>query len=129
MPSAIVQLSLLIDDYDSAIEYFTTVMRFELLEDRAMGPDKRWVVVAPPGGQGARLLLARASDEAQRQHIGNQTGGRVFLFLETEDFESDYQHLLAHGTRFTEAPRDEAYGRVVVFIDRYGNKWDLIQRR
>jgi uncharacterized glyoxalase superfamily protein PhnB len=116
-------------EYDEAITFFTQALRFELLDDLAMGNGKRWVRVAPPGGSGAALLLARAVNAEQAAHIGRQTGGRVFLFLETDSFEADYQHMLAHGVRFAEAPRQEAYGRVVVFLDLYGNKWDLLERR
>jgi uncharacterized glyoxalase superfamily protein PhnB len=98
------------------------------LEDTSLGGDKRWVRVAPSGSTGAFLLLAKAATPEQLQHVGNQTGGRVFLFLETQDFWGDYQHLQAQGVRFTEEPRHEPYGWVVVFMDLYGNKWDLIQR-
>lgn len=128
MQRSIVSLALVVREYDEAIAFFTEVMRFRLLEDSPRGPGKRWVVVAPAGG-GAALVLARAATPEQAACIGNQTGGRVFLFLETGDFDDDYRHLAAHGVRFTEAPRDEDYGRVVVFLDLYGNKWDLIQRR
>lgn len=129
MNSGIVGLALLVPDYDEAIHFYTRVMRFELLEDRSMGGGKRWVRVAPSGGNGCALLLAQAANDEQRAHIGNQSGGRVFLFLHTSDFWSDYHHLQAHGVRFTEAPREEAYGTVVVLLDLYGNKWDLIQPR
>ncbi len=104
-------------------------MRFRVVEDEPRGPGKRWVLVAPSGSQGTALLLARAANADQQSRIGDQTGGRVFLFLEADDFEDDYRHLESHGVRFAEEPRDEDYGRVVVFLDLYGNRWDLIQRR
>ncbi len=127
MTQSLVALSMLVRDYDEAIEFFTRALRFLLVEDTALGGDKRWVVVAPQGPGGARLLLARAATDAQRAAIGNQAGGRVFLFLHTSDFWADYRHMQAQGVRFIEAPRDEPYGLVAVFLDLYGNKWDLIQ--
>ncbi len=129
MARSIAAVALVVRDYDEAIAFFTEAMRFELLEDEPRGPGKRWVLVAPRGSTGTALLLARAAIADQESRIGDQTGGRVFLFLETDDFDGDYRHLQAHGVRFTEAPRDEDYGKVVVFLDLYGNKWDLIQRR
>ena len=120
-------MALLVRDYDEAIAFFTQAVQFALLEDTAMAAGKRWVRVAPPGGQGAALLLARAVTPQQQAAVGDQSGGRVFLFLHTETFESDYRHMLAAGVRFTEDPRDEVYGRVVVFLDLYGNKWDLVE--
>jgi catechol 2,3-dioxygenase-like lactoylglutathione lyase family enzyme len=132
MPNSIAALALLVADYDEAIAFFTQALRFELLEDTRLSAEKRWVRVAPPGAattQGAALLLARAANDTQRAAIGNQSGGRVFLFLHTSDFAADYAHMQAHGVRFTEAPRNEPYGRVVVFLDLYGNKWDLIERK
>ena len=128
MKHSLVALALLVPQYDEAIEFYTRVLGFRLVEDRPMGPDKRWVLVAP-SGQGANLLLARAANPEQVAAIGNQTGGRVFLFLHTDDFAASYAHLQAHGVRFTESPREEEYGRVVVFLDPYGNKWDLIAPR
>jgi catechol 2,3-dioxygenase-like lactoylglutathione lyase family enzyme len=132
MPDSIAALSLLVADYDEAIAFFTQALRFELLEDTRLSAEKRWVRVGPPSAsttQGAALLLARVANEVQRAAIGNQSGGRVFLFLHTSDFDADYAHMQAHGVRFTEAPRNEPYGRVVVFLDLYGNKWDLIERK
>jgi catechol 2,3-dioxygenase-like lactoylglutathione lyase family enzyme len=128
MSYAITSLTLLVRDYDEAIAFFTKALRFELLEDTPLGNDKRWVRVAPPGSVCTALLLAKAATPHQRTRLGDQTGGRVFLFLETMDFWDDYNHMLAHNVRFTEEPRHEAYGTVVVFLDLYGNKWDLIQR-
>nr|WP_314858871.1 VOC family protein [uncultured Undibacterium sp.] len=127
--TSIANISFLVRDYDEALAYFTTVLRFELLEDRQISPDKRWLVVAPAGSTGAKLLLAKASTPEQAAHIGDQTGGRVFLFLETEDFWETHAHLQSHGVTFTEKPREEVYGTVVVFLDLYGNKWDLIGRK
>jgi catechol 2,3-dioxygenase-like lactoylglutathione lyase family enzyme len=129
MANRLAAISLLIREYDEAIDFFTQVLRFRLLEDTPMGGEKRWVVVAPGNGEGASLLLARAANDDQKAHIGNQTGGRVFLFLHTTDFWDDYNYMKAHGVRFTEEPRHEAYGTVVVFLDLYGNKWDLVERK
>jgi catechol 2,3-dioxygenase-like lactoylglutathione lyase family enzyme len=120
------QMALVVNDYDEAIRFFTQALGFALLEDTARADGKRWVRVAPPGETGAALLLARAATPSQRLAVGNQSGGRVFMFLETDDFHRDYAHMKAHGVRFMEEPRNEAYGTVVVFLDLYGNKWDLI---
>jgi catechol 2,3-dioxygenase-like lactoylglutathione lyase family enzyme len=120
------QVALLVHDYDEAIGFFTQALGFELIEDSPRPDGKRWVLVAPQGGTGSALLLARAATPEQQRAVGNQTGGRVFLFLATDDFERDYRHMTAYGVRFTEEPRHEAYGTVVVFLDLYGNKWDLI---
>jgi catechol 2,3-dioxygenase-like lactoylglutathione lyase family enzyme len=127
--TSISAVALVVRDYDEALSYFTNVFRFEVVEDRALTPEKRWLVVAPAGSSGARLLLAKASTPGQLAHIGDQTGGRVFLFLETDDFWETHAHLKSHGVRFTEEPRHEPYGTVVVFLDLYGNKWDLIGRK
>lgn len=126
MAAAITLTSIVVPDYDLAIDFYTRVMRFELRENSDRGGGKRWVVVAPPGGRGCGLLLARAATPEQESRIGNQTGGRVFLFLETDDFDDFYQHLHRHDVTFMEAPRHEDYGKVVVFQDAFGNKWDLI---
>jgi catechol 2,3-dioxygenase-like lactoylglutathione lyase family enzyme len=126
---SIVQLSLVVRDYDEAVVWFRDSLGFELLEDRPMTAEKRWVVVGPPGRRGAKLLLAKAANDAQAAHVGNQTGGRVFLFLHTDDFRRDHAAFLARGVRFIEAPREEAYGTVAVFEDLYGNRWDLIEPR
>ena len=121
-------LSLVVRDYDEAIAFYTGVMRFRLVEDTGMSPTKRWVVVSPGDDNGASLLLAQAATPEQQAAVGNQTGGRVFLFLHTDSFDADVAHLRANGVRFAEdAPRHEAYGRVIVFHDLYGNKWDLIE--
>ena len=129
MTQRIAALALLVRDYDEAIAYFHGTLGFELVEDTPLGNGKRWVRVRPPGGNGAELLLARASHDAQAAHVGNQAGGRVFLFLETDDLERDHRLWSDRGVRFVEQPREEAYGRVVVFEDLYGNRWDLIERR
>lgn len=122
----IATLALLVRDYDEAIAWFTRCLGFELAEDIDMGGGKRWVVVKPPGGDGAALLLAKAVGE-QVDTIGRQAGGRVFLFLETDDFDGAYQRMTREGVTFREAPRMEAYGKVVVFEDFCGNPWDLIE--
>jgi catechol 2,3-dioxygenase-like lactoylglutathione lyase family enzyme len=129
MSGRITQMALLVRDYDEAIRFFTHALGFELLEDSPREGGKRWVRVGPAGNEGAALLLARAATPEQERAIGNQSGGRVFLFLETDDFARDYARLRAEGVQFTEEPRDEEYGTVVVFLDLYGNKWDLIERR
>jgi catechol 2,3-dioxygenase-like lactoylglutathione lyase family enzyme len=128
MQQRIANVMLVVDDYDRAIDFFTAALGFSVLEDVPMGNGKRWVRVGPAGASGAGLVLGKASTTEQQVAIGNQTGGRVFLFLETEDFWRDYRRLEAHGARFTEEPRHEPYGTVVVFEDLYGNKWDLIGR-
>lgn len=126
MSRALTAVSLLVREYDEAIEFFTQALRFALVEDTALGGDKRWVVVSP-GARGANLLLARAATEEQRAFVGNQSGGRVFLFLHTSDFRADHEHMKSCGVQFLESPREESFGQVVVFQDLYGNKWDLIQ--
>jgi catechol 2,3-dioxygenase-like lactoylglutathione lyase family enzyme len=128
MAQSIHALALVVRDYDEAIAYFTGCLRFDLVEDTPLAGGKRWVVVAPRGQGGASLVLARAGTQEQSERIGNQTGGRVFLFLHTDDFWRDYRDLQACGVQFTEEPRQEAYGTVAVFLDLYGNKWDLVQR-
>ncbi len=120
-------LSLVIDEYDQAIAYYTQKLRFELLEDTDMGGGKRWVVVAPPGAKGCKILLARAANELQQSRIGNQTGGRVFLFLHSDDFEGDYNNLLLQDVKIVRERTVEEWGIVCVFQDTYGNFWDLIQ--
>jgi len=123
-------ISLLVRDYDEAIAYYTGVLGFQLVEDTPLVSDKRWVLVAPPGAPGgACLLLARAKNTTQLAAVGQQAGGRVFLFLHTDDFYRDYAAFRARGVEFLEAPRTEAYGIVAVFRDFYGNTWDLLQHR
>ena len=129
MTQLIGTITVLVKDYDEAIAYYTQVLSFHLIEDTAISEEKRWVVVAPRGNAGASLLLARASSPEQVEHIGNQTGGRVFLFLYSDDFWTDYNEMIARGVQFLEAPRQESYGMVVVFQDLYGNRWDLLEMR
>ena len=124
---SVATVALVVANYDEAVRWYVERLGFVLIEDVDLGGGKRWVTVAPANGQGARLLLAQASGEEQASRIGNQTGGRVFLFLETEDFSRDHQAMLAKGVEFREAPRHEAYGTVAVFADLYGNLWDLIE--
>lgn len=123
----IAQLALVVADYDEAIDFYTRKLHFTLVEDTKMSETKRWVVVAPPGSQGCKLLLAKAASEEQLSRIGNQTGGRVFLFLHTDSFDEDHQNLLKHQIPIVRGPVDEPYGRVLVFEDLYGNLWDLIE--
>ncbi len=120
-------VTLVVRNYDEAMDFFTTALRFRLVEDVPLGNGKRWVLVAP-SLSGASLLLAKAATPDQERFIGAQTGGRVAFFLHTDDFWRDYQHMLAYGVRFAEEPRGEEYGLVVVFYDLYGNKWDLVQK-
>jgi catechol 2,3-dioxygenase-like lactoylglutathione lyase family enzyme len=127
MSQKIAYVALVVRDYDEAIAYYTATLRFSLIEDTDLGGGKRWVLVAPPGEGGTALLLARAANSEQATRIGNQTGGRVFLFLHTDDFWRDYNDLMTRGVKFTEEPRRESYGTVVIFEDLYGNRWDLIQ--
>lgn len=123
----IAAVALVVPDYDAGIAFYCGVIGFDLLQDQDQGGGKRWVTVAPKGGQCA-LLLARAVDDPQRAAIGNQTGGRVFLFLESTDFAADHDRMLAAGVAFLEPPRREPYGWVAVFRDPFGNRWDLLQR-
>lgn len=120
-------IALVVAAYDEALAFYVGKLGFSLIEDTDMGMGKRWVVVSPPGATETRLLLARAADETQRTAIGAQGGGRVFLFLTTDDFDRDHARYAAAGVRFLEAPRREAYGTVAVFEDLHGNRWDLIQ--
>jgi len=127
MSQHIGQLALLVHDYDEAIAFYTQKLSFDLLEDARLSATKRWVRVAPRGSTGFSLLLARADSDEQRSRVGNQTGGRVFLFLYTDDFWRDYNAMCAAGVLFTRDPIEEPYGTVAVFTDLYGNLWDLIQ--
>ena len=123
------QFSILVKDYDEALDFYINVLDFELVEDTVLSPDKRWVVIKPSNtkGQGCNLLLARASNPTQEMFIGNQTGGRVFLFLYTDDFDRDHKEYLDKGVVFVRPTAFESYGKVAVFKDLYGNLWDLIQ--
>ena len=128
MKQSIAHVALIVKDYDEAVEFFTTKLNFDLVEDIYQPEqDKRWVVVAPPGSNGSTLLLARASTPEQQAFIGNQSGGRVFLFLSTDDFWRDYNNMVKRGITFVRDPKEADYGRVAVFEDLHGNLWDLIQ--
>ena len=129
MSQTLARVTLVVRDYDEAIAFFTRSLRFRVVEDTPLGPEKRWVVVAPPGAGGAALLLAKAATPEQLERVGDQTGGRVFLFLETSDFHATRREMLAAGVEFVEEPREEPYGTVAVFRDLYGNRWDLVQPR
>lgn len=128
MHQSIAHVALVVRDYDEAIEFFTVKLKFRLVEDiYQAAQNKRWVVVAPPGSNGSTLLLARASDKGQEAFVGNQSGGRVFLFLSTDDFWRDYNAMLKDGIEFVREPKTEDYGTVAVFKDLHGNLWDLIE--
>jgi len=123
------QISLLVRDYDEALEYYTRKLGFVLVGDTRISDEKRWIVISPGATSPVNLLLAKAANDEQRAHIGNQTGGRVFLFLYTKNFERTYKQFKQNGVEFLQEPRDEDYGRVAVFTDLYGNKWDLIEKK
>lgn len=127
MKQRIAHLALVVNDYDEAIAFYTQKLNFTLVEDTILSETKRWVLVAPPGSTGCCLLLAKAADEMQRSRMGNQTGGRVFLFLYTDDFWRDYQRMQENGVSFVRPPVEEVYGMVAVFEDLYGNLWDLLE--
>lgn len=127
MNQRLVQITLVVNDYDEAIDYYTQKLDFILIEDTALSNTKRWVVVKPNGVGGCNILLAKAVGEEQQSRIGNQTGGRVFLFMHTDNFISDYENMMAKGIEFVRQPSEEEYGRVAVFKDIYGNLWDLIE--
>lgn len=127
MKQSLAHITYLVRDYDEAIEFFIGKLQFDLIEDTPLSETKRWVLVRPRGGSSSALLLAQANSPEQAQAIGNQTGGRVFLFLHTDDFWRDYNAMRSRGVQFMEEPREEEYGTVAVFIDFYGNKWDLLQ--
>jgi len=123
----IAHTALIVNDYDEAIDFYTKKLHFNLLEDTVLSETKRWVIVSPSGSDGCSLLLAKAVGEEQRSRIGNQTGGRVFLFLYTDDFERDYKNLIDNNIEIVREPSTEPYGTVAVFKDLYGNLWDLIE--
>ena len=127
MKQNLIQVALVVDDYDKAIQFYTQKLKFTLVEDTALSDTKRWVVVAPPGSTGCYLLLAKAANDEQKTRIGNQTGGRVFLFLHTDNFQRDFENLKASEVKIVRGPVVEAYGTVAVFADLYGNLWDLIE--
>ena len=129
MPQSLIHVAVVVRNYNEAIAFYTRVLGFRLVEDTDMGEGKRWVLVAPAGSSGTNILLAQAATPEQATRIGNQTGGRVFLFLHTDDFWRDYQALQAQKVEFVRDPKEEPYGTVAVFKDLYGNLWDLIQRK
>lgn len=127
MHQRLIQITLVVDDYDKALSFYTEKLNFVLIEDTVMSDVKRWVVIAPPGSKECCLLLAKAANEEQKSRIGNQTGGRVFLFLHTDNFQRDFENLKAKGITIIRGPVVEPYGQVAVFADLYGNLWDLIE--
>ncbi|QNA43099.1 VOC family protein [Lacibacter sediminis] len=127
MQQRIAQLALVVKDYDEAIAFYRDKLRFQLIENTTLSEAKRWVVMAPPGTSNTYLLLAKGANEEQLSRVGNQTGGRVFLFLYTDDFKRDYEYYLSAGIKFLRPPSKEEYGTVAVFEDLYGNLWDLIE--
>src|SRR6266478_3860751 len=127
MPQNLAHVAVVVRNYDEALAFYTNVLGFHLLEDTNLGAGKRWVLVGPPGSKATSIFLAQAATPEQITRIGNQTGGRVFLFLHTDDFWRDYHALVSRGVEFREQPREETYGRVAVFEDLYGNKWDLLE--
>jgi catechol 2,3-dioxygenase-like lactoylglutathione lyase family enzyme len=127
MAQTLGHVTLVVRNYDEAVAFFTNALGFRVIEDIVMGEGKRWILVGPPNSRGTSLLLAQASTPEQVSRIGNQTGGRVFLFLHTDDFWRDYREMKARDVKFNEKPREEAFGRVAVFEDLYGNKWDLLE--
>jgi len=129
MPQTLGHIALLVRHYDEAVAFFTNYLGFRVIEDTPLGDGKRWILVAPLGSTGTSLLLAEAATPEQEALIGNQTGGRVFLFLHTDDFWRDFRRMSSRNVKFLEAPREESYGTVVVFEDLYGNKWDLLEPR
>ena len=128
MQQQIAHIALVVKDYDEAIDFYVNKLKFILVEDKVLSASKRWVLVRPQGNSNTCLLLAKASEETQESRIGNQTGGRVFLFLHTDDFDRDFNNLLNQKIRIVRPPSNEEYGRVTVFEDLYGNLWDLVER-
>jgi catechol 2,3-dioxygenase-like lactoylglutathione lyase family enzyme len=129
MKQQIAHLALVVDDYDEAIQFYTEKIGFSLIEDTVLSETKRWVVVAPKNSQGCGLLLAKAANDAQKSRVGNQTGGRVFLFLYTDDFWADYNKMVENKVNFVRPPVQQEYGTVAVFEDLYGNLWDLLESK
>lgn len=129
MNQRIAHFALVVEDYDPAIEFYTKKLNFDLIEDTVLSETKRWVLVAPKGSKETSILLVKAANEEQKSRIGNQTGGRVFLFLYTDDFWRDYKNMLADGINFVREPIEEMYGTVAVFEDLYGNMWDLLEKK
>lgn len=127
MKQQLAQIALVVKNYDEAIHFYTEKLHFNLIEDTKLSETKRWVLISPKGSAGCKLLLAEASNEEQKSRIGNQTGGRVFLFLYTDNFERDYANLIHHQIKIIREPQKEVYGTVAVFEDLYGNLWDMIE--
>ncbi|HRG02157.1 MAG TPA: VOC family protein [Bacteroidia bacterium] len=127
MNQSLAHIALLVNDYDEAIHYYTQTLYFTLVEDKVMSATKRWVIIAPPGSTGTSILLAKASNEEQQNRVGNQTGGKVFLFLYTDDIERDYKNLKDKNVKIVEDLTTKPHGKVLVFADLYGNLWDLIE--
>lgn len=127
MKQQIAQIAIVVNDYDEAIRFYTQQLNFTLVEDTMLSEQKRWVLVAPPGSNGCKLLLAKAANELQQSRVGNQTGGRFFLFLHTDNIVRDYNDYVSKGIKFVREPAKEPYGTVAVFQDLYGNLWDLIE--
>ncbi len=127
MKQQLAHIALVVRDYDEAIKFYTEKLHFELIEDTQLSETKRWVLIAPKGSNGSKLLLAQASTDEQKKRVGNQTGGRVFLFLHTDNFERDYKNLIQQKIKIVREPKKEVYGTVAVFEDLYGNLWDLIE--
>lgn len=127
MNQSLAHIALVVNDYDEAIKFYTETLHFTLVENKVMSADKRWVIVAPPGSNGTTLLLAKASNEGQQSRVGNQTGGRVFLFLYTDDISRDYQNLKNKNVTIVRELESQPHGKVLVFADLYGNLWDLIE--
>ena len=127
MHQSIAHIALVVTDYDEAITYYTQTLHFTLVEDKVMSPTKRWVMIAPPGSTGTSILLAKAANHEQQSRVGNQTGGRVFLFLYTDDIERDYKNLIDKKVKIVRELENQPHGKVAVFADLYGNLWDLIE--
>ncbi len=129
MQQFITHIALVVKDYDEAIDFYTKKLNFDLIEDTVLSIEKRWVLIAPKGSKECKILLAKAANDEQKSRVGNQTGGRVFLFLYTDDFWRDYNDMLAKGVNFVREPKEEIYGTVAVFEDLYGNMWDLLEKK
>ena len=129
MNQKLAHIALIVRDYDEAIDFYVNKLNFNLIEDTKLTEDKRWVLIAPKGANNCNLLLAKAANDEQKSRIGNQTGGRVFLFLNTDDFERDYSNLINNDINIIREPKVEPYGKVCVFEDLYGNLWDLIEQK
>src|SRR5881392_2949273 len=129
MKQRLAHIAIVVNDYDEAIKFYTEKLHFDLIEDTRLSETKRWVLVKPKGGNSCCLLLAKAANEEQRSRVGNQTGGRVFLFLYTDDFWRDYKNMIANDIKFVRGPSEEVYGTVAVFEDLYGNLWNFIESK